>query len=56
MLFTFTFEIGILVIGFLYVVHLYVNDIIDLLQVTNDIEESDKEKKEFSDMAKRLYS
>ena len=59
MLFSLTFEIGLLVIGFLYVGHLYFSDVIDLINVGREVEKEEKEKKhdeELSTLSKHLYS
>ena len=59
MIFSLTFEIGVLVLGLFYVGHLYFSDVIDLIQIGRDVEREEKEKKhdeELSTLSKHLYS
>ena len=59
MLFSFTFEIGLLILGFLYIGDLYLDSIIDLIQTTNEINESEQEKQEndkLKNLTKHIYS
>lgn len=59
MLFSLTFEIGLLVIGFLYVGHLYFSDAIDLIQIGREVEKEEKDiqrDQELSTLSKHLYS
>lgn len=59
MLFSRMFEIGLLILGFLYIADLYLDSIIDLIQVSNDIEKNEQEKREDDDLkklTKHLYS
>ena len=53
------FEIGLLILGFLYIGHLYFNDVIDLIETTNEIEKEDELKakdEELKKISKTLYS
>lgn len=59
MLFSFTFEIGALILGLLYVADLYLDSIIILIQVSNDIEKDEEEKAkndELKKITKSMYS
>ena len=59
MLFSRTFEIGLLVLGFLYVCHLFFKDVIALINITNDIEASNAQKvkdEELKNLTTHLYS
>ena len=59
MLFSFTFEIGALILGFLYVGNMYLNSFIDLFELTKDIDKEEQEKQEDEDLkklTKHLYS
>ena len=53
------FEIGLLILGFLYIGDMYFNSIIDLIQVMKDISDEDEEKQkdaELKEISKHLYS
>ena len=59
MIFSFTFEIGLLILGLLYIIHLYFQDVIDLIETTNEIERKEEEKAkddELIKISKTLYS
>lgn len=59
MLFSFTFEVGLLILGLLYIGDLYFESFINLIQVSNDIEKDEKDKHEddeLKEMTKHLYS
>ena len=59
MLFSFTFEIGLLVLGLLYVGDMYFESFISLIQTTNEMTKEDKDKqdeKQLIEMTKHLYS
>ena len=59
MLFSFTFEIGVLILGFLYVGDMYLDSFIRLFEITNEIEKDEKDKQEDEDLkklSKHLYS
>ena len=59
MLFSFTFEIGVLILGFLYVGDMYLDSIINLIQITNEIDKDEKDKQEDDDLkklTKHMYS
>ena len=59
MIFSLTFEIGLLVIGFLYVGHLYFSDVIDLINIGREVEKEEKDKQNdehLHEMTKHLYS
>ena len=59
MIFSFTFEIGLLILGFLYIGHLYLDSIIDLIQVSNEIERNEEEKakdEELKKISKSMFS
>ena len=52
------FEIGALILGFLYIGHLYFQDVIDLIETTNEIEKEDELKAkddELIKISKTLY-
>ena len=53
MLFSFTFEIGSLILGFLFVGHLYFKDVIDLIDISNEIEK-DEDLKAKDDELKKI--
>ena len=59
MIFSFTFEIGLLVLGLLYVGDLYFDSVIELIRIGNIIDEDDKNKakdEELKELTKHLYS
>lgn len=59
MLFSFTFEIGALILGLLYVADLYLDSIIILIQVSKEIEKDEEEKAkndELKKITKSMYS
>ena len=56
MLFSLVFEIGALILGLFYIGHLYFTDIIDIIELTRDIDKEEKETKQISEVTKRLYS
>ena len=59
MLFSFTFEIGALILGLLYIIHLYFQDVIDLIQTTQEIDKDEEEKAkddELKRLSKTMYS
>ena len=59
MIFSFTFEIGLLVLGLLYIGDLYLDSIINLIEISKDIDEKERVKKEDDDLkllTKHIYS
>lgn len=59
MLFSFTFEIGALILGLFFIGHLYFQDVIDLIQTTQEIEKDEEEKardEELMKISKSMYS
>ena len=53
------FEIGLLVLGGLYIADMFLDSFINLIQVSRDIEEDDKNKEkedELKELTKHLYS
>ena len=59
MLFDVFFEIGLLILGFLYVGNMYCDSLINLYQISKDIDEDEKEKekdKELKELSKHLYA
>ena len=59
MLFSRLLEIGLLILGFLYIGHLYFQDVIILIETTNDIEKDEEEKAkndELKKITKSMYS
>ena len=59
MIFSLTFEIGLLVIGFLYVCNMWFDSILHLIEIGNEIDEKEKEKQEDEariELTKHLYS
>ena len=59
MIFSFTFEIGLLILGLLYIIHLYFQDVIDLIETTNEIERNEEEKakdEELKKISKSMFS
>ena len=66
MLFSFTFGIGLLVLGLLYIGDLYLDSFINLMQVSKDIENEEKDKRddedrvraeaELKNLTKHIYS
>ena len=59
MLFSFTFEIGLLILGLLYIGDMYFESFISLIQTTKDMEKDDKDKqdeKQLIELTKHLYS
>ena len=59
MLFSYGFEIGALVLGLLYIGHLYFKDVIELIEISKDIENEEHEKQEdekLKKMTKYIYS
>ena len=59
MLFSYGFEIGALVLGLLYIGHLYFKDVIELIEISKDIDNEEQEKREDDDLkklTKHLYS
>ena len=53
------FEIGLLILGLLYIGHLYLDSIIDLIQTTQEIERNEEEKARDDDLkkiTKSMYS
>ena len=59
MLFSYGFEIGSLVLGLLYIGHLYFKDVIELIEISKDIDNDEQEKREDEDLkklTKHLYS
>ena len=58
MVFDAFFEIGLLVLGLLYVGDMYFNSIIDLISVTKDIECDEEEKqhdRQLEKLSKHMY-
>ncbi len=59
MLFSYGFEIGALVLGLLYIGHLYFKDVIELIEISKDIDNDEQEKREdekLKKLTKHLYS
>ena len=59
MIFSLAFEIGLLVIGFIWVCNKVFENIISLIDVSKDIEENEKAKaedKEREELTKHLYA
>lgn len=59
MLFSFTFEIGLLILGFLWVGDMYLDSVINLIQITNEIDKEEKDKQDDEDLkklTKHIYS
>ena len=59
MLFSFTFEIGLLILGFLWVGDMYLDSVINLIQITNEIDKDEKDKQDDEDLkkiTKHIYS
>ena len=59
MIFSFTFEIGLLILGLLYIIHLYFQDVIDLIETTNEIEKEENEiakDEELKKISKSMFS
>ena len=59
MLFSYGFEIGALVLGLLYIGHLYFKDVIELIEISKDIDNNEQEKQEdekLKKLTKHLYS
>ena len=55
MIFSTMFEVGLLVLGFLYIVDMFIDSCIHLVEINHDIEENAKEK-EIPESIKHLYS
>ena len=59
MMFSNLFEVGLLILGLLYVGDLYLDSIIDIVRLTHEINEEDEDKKhdeELKKIAQHLYS
>ena len=59
MLFSYGFEIGALILGLLYIGDMYLDSIINLIQITNEIDKDEKDKQDDEDlkkMTKHIYS
>jgi len=59
MLFDVFFEVGLLILGGLYIADMFLESIINLIQVCRDIDEDDKNKakdEELKELTKHLYS
>ena len=59
MLFSFTFEIGLLILGLLYIGDMYLDSVINLIQITNEIDKEEKDKQDDEDLkklSKHIYS
>ena len=59
MLFSFAFEIGLIILGLLYVGDMYLDSFIRLFEITNDMEKDEQEKQEddkLIKLTKHLYS
>ena len=59
MLFSFTFEIGALILGLLYIGDMYFDSVIRLFEITNEIDKDEQEKREDEDLkklSKHIYS
>ena len=59
MIFSLFFEVGLLVLGFLYICNKVFENIITLIDVSKDIDEKEKEKAEDesrAELTKHLYS
>ena len=54
MLFSFTFEIGALILGLLYIGDMYFDSVIRLFEITNEIDKDEQEKREDEDLKKLL--
>ena len=55
MIFSTMFEVGLLVIGFLYVVDMYIDSCIHLVEINHDIEECERTNT-IPDCVKHIYS
>ena len=59
MIFDVFFEIGLLILGGLYIADMFLDSVINLIQVSRDIDEDDKNKakdEELKELTKHLYS
>ena len=59
MIFSLTFEIGMLVLGLLYVGNMYLDSFIHFIEVSKSIEDDEKEKeedKQREELTRHLYS
>ena len=59
MIFSLTFEIGLLILGLLYIGDLYFDSVIDLIRIGHEIEEQEKNSSndaEVSEIVKHMYS
>ena len=59
MLFSFTFEIGALILGLLYIGDMYLNSFINIMEITNEIDKEEKDKQDDEDLkklSKHIYS
>ena len=59
MLFSKLFELGLFIIGLLYVGDMYFDSCIELIRVTKEIDEDEKDKErdeELKEMTKHMYS
>ena len=59
MIFDVFFEVGLLILGGLYIADMFLDSIINLIQVSRDIDEDDKNKakdEELKELTKHLYS
>ena len=59
MLFSKLFELGLFIIGLLYVGDMYFDSCIELIRITHDIDEEEKDKQhddELKQIAKHMYS
>ena len=57
MIFSIFFEIGLLVLGFLYVADMILDSIIELIKAGNDLEEHEKNNdQQISEIVQHMYS
>lgn len=59
MIFSIWFEIGLLVLGVLYIGDMYLDSFINLIQICRDIDEDNKNKakdEELKELTKHLYA
>ena len=57
MIFSIFFEIGLLVLGFLYVADMILDSIIDLIKAGNELEEHEKnDDQKISEIVQHMYS
>ena len=59
MLFSLTFEIGLLILGFLYIGDMYLDSFINMFEITNQIDKDEQDRREdekLKKLTKHLYS